>query len=179
MNVEAFLCILRAYFFYFLNLENGLFQTHPPTKSGKFQIFFSFWTLPLFHIQSDKYFQVQKVLLEKMKSILFEWYGSNPQKSDNLCRIVNDRNWQRLNNLLQGSKGKIVLGGDLDQSDLYISPTVLTDVTQEDSLMQEEIFGPILPMMSVSNAQESELLQMLRILKINFLSSQILTFLAI
>ena len=119
------------------------------------------------------------MLLEKMKSILFEWYGSNPQKNDNLCRIVNDRNWQRLNNLLQGSKGKIVLGGDLDQSDLYISPTVLTDVTQEDSLMQEEIFGPILPMMSVSNAQESELLQMLRILKINFLSSQILTFLAI
>jgi len=99
--------------------------------------------------------QVQKVLLEKMKSILFEWYGSNPQKSDNLCRIVNDRNWQRLNNLLQGSKGKIVLGGDLDQSDLYISPTVLTDVTQEDSLMQEEIFGPILPMMSVSNAQDA------------------------
>ena len=179
MNIEAFLCILRAYFFLFFKSGKWTFSDPTTHYIWKISDFFSFWTLPLFHIQSDKYFQVQKVLLEKMKSILFEWYGSNPQKSDNLCRIVNDRNWQRLNNLLQGSKGKIVLGGDLDQSDLYISPTVLTDVTQEDSLMQEEIFGPILPMMSVSNAQESELLQMLRILKINFLSSQILTFLAI
>jgi len=107
---------------------------------------------PDYIICSDK---VQKALLEKMKSILFEWYGSNPQKSDNLCRIVNDRNWQRLNTALQESKGKIAIGGDVDQSDLFISPTVVTDVTEEDSLMQEEIFGPILPVMAVSEAQEA------------------------
>ena len=46
MNIKAFLCILRAYFFISLNLENGLFQTHPPTKSGKFQIFFFFEPFP-------------------------------------------------------------------------------------------------------------------------------------
>ena len=46
MNIQAFLCILRAYFFIFLNLENGRFQNHEPTKSGKFQIFFFFEPFP-------------------------------------------------------------------------------------------------------------------------------------
>ena len=90
-----------------------------------------------------------------MKQILVEWYGKNPQSSDNLCRIVNDRNWLRLSKILSATKGKVVIGGESDQSDRYIAPTVVTDVTESDSLMQEEIFGPILPVMTVSGPQEA------------------------
>ena len=56
MNISAFLCILRAYFFIFLNPENGLFQTPPPTKSGKFPIFFFFFEPFPNNVRRKKYF---------------------------------------------------------------------------------------------------------------------------
>ena len=99
--------------------------------------------------------QVQAQLVDKMKTILFEWYGKNPQDSEHLCRIINDRNWQRLNQLLQSSQGKVVIGGETDQSDLYIAPTVVTGVKEDDSLMKDELFGPIFPIMTVAGPQEA------------------------
>jgi len=99
--------------------------------------------------------QVQAQLVDKMKTILFEWYGKNPQDSEHLCRIINDRNWQRLNQLLQSSQGKVVIGGETDQSDLYIAPTVVTGVKEDDSLMKDELFGPIFPIMNVTSPQEA------------------------
>jgi len=99
--------------------------------------------------------QVQAQLVDKMKTILFEWYGKNPQDSEHLCRIINDRNWQRLNQLLQSSQGKVVIGGETVQSDLYIAPTVVTGVKEDDSLMKDELFGPIFPIMNVTSPQEA------------------------
>ena len=72
-----------------------------------------------------------------------------------LTRIINERNWQRLNNMLTASEGKVVIGGERDLEDLYIAPTVVTDLTAEDSLMTEEIFGPILPILTVNNVEEA------------------------
>ena len=46
---------------------------------------------------------------------------------------------------------KVVAGGDSDRSDLYIEPTVLDGVTQEDKIMQEEVFGPVLPILTYSD----------------------------
>ena len=57
--------------------------------------------------------------------------------------------------MLDATRGKIVIGGERDLEDLYIAPTVVTDVTAEDSLMTEEIFGPILPILSVESVKEA------------------------
>jgi len=99
--------------------------------------------------------EVQTRLLDKMKDILLEWYGKTPQSSENLCRIINDRNWQRLNNMLQATQGKVVIGGDTDQADLFISPTVITGVSETEPMMQEEIFGPLLPVISTASPEEA------------------------
>ena len=57
--------------------------------------------------------------------------------------------------MLNASRGKVVIGGETDLEDLYIAPTVVTDLTAEDSLMTEEIFGPILPILTVNSAEEA------------------------
>ena len=54
-------------------------------------------------------------------------------------RIINDRNWSRLNNMLQSTKGKILAGGDTDQADKYIAPTIVSGVSPDEPLMKEEI----------------------------------------
>ena len=90
-----------------------------------------------------------------MRDILLEWYGKRPQSSENLCRIINDRNWQRLNNMLQKTEGKVVIGGDIDQADLFIAPTVITGVSETEPMMQEEIFGPLLPIISMASPQNA------------------------
>jgi len=70
-------------------------------------------------------------------------------------RIVNLRNWQRLDTMLSASRGEVVIGGEREEKELYIAPTVLTGVTAQDSLMREEIFGPILPIVSVTDVEEA------------------------
>ena len=90
-----------------------------------------------------------------MRDILHQWYGKRPQSSENLCRIINDRNWQRLNNMLQATEGKVVIGGETDQADLFISPTVITGVSETEPMMQEEIFGPLLPIINMTSPQEA------------------------
>ncbi|CAH8869431.1 unnamed protein product [Trichobilharzia szidati] len=92
---------------------------------------------------------------EKIKIILQEFFGDDPQKSPDLARIINERHFKRLKNLLKQTKGKIVIGGKLDETDKYISPTAVFNVENDDALMQEEIFGPILPVLSVKSPSEA------------------------
>lgn len=96
---------------------------------------------------------VEKEFLETAKRILLEWYGTDPKKSPDLCRIVNRNNFNRLQAILKS--GKIAIGGKSDSEELYIEPTILTEVTEFDPAMQEEIFGPILPIFNVSNAYDA------------------------
>ena len=72
-----------------------------------------------------------------------------------MYRIINLRNWQRLDTMLSSSQGQTVIGGERDEKDLYIAPTVVTGVSTQDSLMREEIFGPILPIVSVTDVEEA------------------------
>ena len=74
-----------------------------------------------------------------------ELYGSDPIGNGELCRIVNERHFDRLSNLIAG--GEVAIGGDCSREVLKIEPTVLRNVTWEDPVMQEEIFGPIMPVM--------------------------------
>lgn len=74
-------------------------------------------------------------------------YGADPQTSSEYGRIVNERHFDRLAGLLDS--GRVVVGGRSDRSDKYIAPTVLADVDPKASVMAEEIFGPILPIVTV------------------------------
>ncbi len=73
-------------------------------------------------------------------------------------KIINERHFNRLKNLTENAvahEAKIGYGGDFESSDLTISPTVLTNVSLESGLMQEEIFGPILPVISYTNLEDA------------------------
>jgi aldehyde dehydrogenase (NAD+) len=72
------------------------------------------------------------------------------QGNEYMCRIVNDRNFERLTDLLDRSNGKSVYGGQRIPAERYIAPTVVDHVTLDDSLLSEELFGPILPVVRMS-----------------------------
>ena len=90
--------------------------------------------------------------LRELKQTLLEFYGDDPQKSPDYGRIVNARHFDRLMGLV--GSGTIYHGGRHDRADRFIAPTVLVNVSPESPVMQEEIFGPILPVLEVSSLQE-------------------------
>lgn len=95
---------------------------------------------------------VKEPLLREMKLAVRQFFGNEPQQSPYYARIVNERAMQRLLELLQ--RGKIVFGGEFDRQDRYIAPTVLEDIVPDDPIMQEEIFGPLLPVMTYENIDD-------------------------
>lgn len=84
-------------------------------------------------------------LMEVERSIR-ELYGSDPVSNGELCRIVNEKHFDRLSGLIDS--GDIAIGGDRSSELLKIEPTVLKNVSWDDPVMQEEIFGPIMPVMT-------------------------------
>ncbi len=95
---------------------------------------------------------VKDSLLIAMKKYIFEFFGEQPCKNPDLPRIVNEKHFKRLIGLIEN--GKIYSGGDFEVSNLKISPTIIDNVVWEDSVMQEEIFGPILPVLTYDEIQE-------------------------
>ncbi|MFF5015123.1 aldehyde dehydrogenase family protein [Streptomyces sp. NPDC001165] len=75
-------------------------------------------------------------------------FGADPQASPEYGRIVNERHFDRLSALL--GSGRVAVGGGSDRTDKYVAPTVLADVDPKSPVMQEEIFGPVLPIVTVS-----------------------------
>merc|ERR1712218_250642 len=76
-----------------------------------------------------------------------EFYGESAKQSPDMCRIINDRHYERLSALLDKTKGKIVIGQERDAEQKFLDLHVITDVTENDAIMLDEIFGPILPML--------------------------------
>jgi acyl-CoA reductase-like NAD-dependent aldehyde dehydrogenase len=97
--------------------------------------------------------KIKKDLLEHLKQIIQEFYGATPETSPDYARIINQHHFQRLCELLK--TGEIVVGGDTNPSDYYIAPTVIDGVSPEEGVMQEEIFGPILPVIEYTNLSEA------------------------
>jgi acyl-CoA reductase-like NAD-dependent aldehyde dehydrogenase len=93
--------------------------------------------------------------VEYCKQTAAKYYGEDPKLSSDYGRIINDRHFQRVMGLLSRSKGRVVMGGESDISQRYIAPTVVAGVTAEDSLMEEEIFGPLLPIISVDSVDDA------------------------
>ncbi|CAH2222502.1 fatty aldehyde dehydrogenase isoform X1 [Pelobates cultripes] len=103
------------------------------------------------YILCDK--SIQGRLVEKIKETINEFYGDDAKKSPDYERIINKRHFKRLLKLMEGEN--IVIGGDNDESSCYIAPTVLADVKPDSKVMQEEIFGPLLPIVSVGSLDEA------------------------
>lgn len=97
--------------------------------------------------------EIRDKILQHMEDVLQEFYGQDPKESKSFGRIINNRHFNRLVKLLDQSKVKI--GGKTDEDSNYISPTIMIDVKPEDPVMQEEIFGPILPFVTIQNQQEA------------------------
>ncbi len=91
-------------------------------------------------------------LREKIEKYVHQFYGKNPQDSPDYARIINERHFNRLVALLKDSR--IVFGGQSDPEDLYMAPTLVDNPALEDPIMQEEIFGPILPMLVYDDLAE-------------------------
>lgn len=90
---------------------------------------------------------VHDALLDRMVAVVRSFYGDDPQKSPDFARVVNERHLQRLIRLLEGQT--LACGGSHDANDRYLAPTILRDVSSDADVMQEEIFGPILPVIAV------------------------------
>jgi aldehyde dehydrogenase (NAD+) len=96
---------------------------------------------------------VQDKFVEALRTSIKDFYGTNPHASDSYGRIVSPRHFDRLVSLMNG--GTVVVGGESAAQDRYIAPTVLGDVKLDSALMQEEIFGPLLPIISVKSTDEA------------------------
>ena len=88
-----------------------------------------------------------------MKKALHEFYSDDPARCEDYGRIVNQAHFERLVNYLRD--GKTVHGGRHDAKDLFLAPTILTDVSPDATVMQEEIFGPVLPVLEFDKLDEA------------------------
>ncbi|HEY4241464.1 MAG TPA: aldehyde dehydrogenase family protein [Kofleriaceae bacterium] len=99
-------------------------------------------------------------LVGELKRAIATAYGATEadrEKSPDLCRVINSRNFDRLKTMLDGSVGqgaKVEIGGGTDAAQRYIAPTVLTNVKADAPVMAEEIFGPILPILTYDKLDE-------------------------
>jgi len=97
--------------------------------------------------------RVKAALLEAIKTTLQSFYGDNPATSPDYARIINAKQFDRLTALLRD--GKIALGGEAIAAEKYMAPTILDSVSWDDRIMQDEIFGPILPLLEYERLDEA------------------------
>ncbi|MDD3154069.1 MAG: aldehyde dehydrogenase family protein [Victivallaceae bacterium] len=105
---------------------------------------------PDYLLVSDR---VKPQLLVEMRKMIRRFYGENPKISADYARIINRSHYERLLNLM--STGRLAAGGEHDPEALYIAPTILDDIALDAAIMQEEVFGPILPVLSISTIDDA------------------------
>uniref|UniRef100_A0A8C2X120 Aldehyde dehydrogenase n=1 Tax=Cyclopterus lumpus TaxID=8103 RepID=A0A8C2X120_CYCLU len=97
---------------------------------------------------------VQAQLMQALKCCLMQFYGADPRESRSYGRMVNLEIFNRTRDMLWRS-GKVAVGGQVIEADKYIAPTILTGVSESDPIMQQDIFGPVLPVLTVNNMEEA------------------------
>lgn len=96
--------------------------------------------------------KVKERFLELIVNELKSFYGEDPAKSADFCRIISSSNATRLGSLMKN--GKIITGGTVNPETCYVAPTIITDVKPDDPVMADEIFGPVLPVITYSDFSE-------------------------
>ncbi|KAI9465741.1 NAD-aldehyde dehydrogenase [Lactarius psammicola] len=93
--------------------------------------------------------------VQACKDVLKDFYPEGAEASDSFCRIVSSSHFTRIKRLLDRTEGQIVYGGSTNEETKFIEPTLVTGVKGDDSLMGEEIFGPVLPIIEVDDVDEA------------------------
>ena len=92
-------------------------------------------------------------LLAALRQTVTDFYGADPRQSPDLPRIINQGHYERLVSYLE--QGEVVFGGEHDAAERYVAPTVLAGPALDAPVMQDEIFGPILPVLPVASVDEA------------------------
>lgn len=95
---------------------------------------------------------IKDKLIERLKKAIVDFYGEDPSKSPDLGRIVNKHHFNRVKGLIEGD---VIFGGDSNEEDRFIGPTIINNVKLDDKVMQEEIFGPIIPIIGYDDIEEA------------------------
>lgn len=97
--------------------------------------------------------EIKDRFLERLIFYIRKFYGNNPKESPDFPRIVTHQAFERLKQLMKPDS--IIFGGETDQSEKFIAPAIFDNITENDPIMQEEIFGPLIPVITVSNLDEA------------------------
>ena len=92
-------------------------------------------------------------LIKELIIAIQSFYGADAESSDHYGKIINDKQWLRITSYL--SEGEIVYGGKSNREKLFIEPTIMTGIHADAKIMQDEIFGPILPMLTYASKEEA------------------------
>ncbi len=95
----------------------------------------------------------KEVLLKALKSAIADFFGDDASQSNDFGKIINEKQFDRLASYL--TQGTIIVGGRTDKNQLFIEPTILDNVLMDAPIMQEEVFGPILPVLAFNTTEEA------------------------
>lgn len=96
--------------------------------------------------------EIYNSFLKAARKQIVDFYGDNPQESDDYARIVHDKHLSGMKDFLKD--GDVYHGGDVNEDALYMSPTLMMNIEEDSALDREEIFGPILPIVPYQNIEE-------------------------
>ena len=96
----------------------------------------------------------KEALVTALKNKIIQFFGDKPEESDNYGKLINEKQFNRVVNYL--SQGNIIHGGRYNIETLFIEPTLLDGVSTDTAVMKEEIFGPVLPILSFNTAEEAK-----------------------
>jgi len=105
------------------------------------------------YILIDK--EILPIFIEEMKKTFKEFFPAGAKASPDYGRIANQRQFARLKKMIDNSKGRILIGGTMDEADRFIEPTVIQVDSADDSLLADESFGPLIPILPVNNLDEA------------------------
>jgi len=99
---------------------------------------------------------IKKKFYKVLEDEIISAYTKNPEQSADFARIINKKNFNRLSEMLVNEN--FIIGGEINDEDLYISPTIIDEPSLDSKVMEDEIFGPILPVISFKNLDEIDLI---------------------
>ncbi|GJE85335.1 NAD-aldehyde dehydrogenase [Phanerochaete sordida] len=99
--------------------------------------------------------EAQDALVDALVETYKSFYPEDPAKSESFSRIVTQAHTTRIKRIIDGTRGKVVVGGEVDVEERYVAPTIIRDVPLDDTTMEDEIFGPVLPIVPVADFDEA------------------------
>lgn len=97
---------------------------------------------------------IKKQFIKELKKVIQEFYGQKAMKSESFGRIINKENWDRINLILEKDREYIIYGGSSNRKQCFIEPTLLEIPSWNAECMQEELFAPILPILTFQSTEE-------------------------